>query len=732
MKRMKKLVSLVLSTIIVLAMTIPAASNGTSDVVITEVFAASDYQGPSGDAESERTLGALIDAMKRDGHTAVEGSIFAGDYDYKLGIDTAHGIISAKQVLQTKWSDLNAENMVFIRGNHDLPGTAGLAASGANDKADYGVFVINESDYKWLGNDRAVVEKTAENLKNYLDNKIKAQYGKPIFVVSHLPLHYSMRTRKDGDGTYANLLFDVLNQAGEQGLNIIFLFGHDHSNGWDDYLGGSCVYLAKGDKINIAQSSQTEFKEETLHFTYMNPGYTGYYGKVNDGCEGTLTSTVFTIYEDRVAITRYSADGKYNLKSKGVTNTYQGESGYSPDIRVIESTEYVLLSKVASKPYVTIKSTRENRILVGDSILLTAEVGNLSDPIYSWSCSDEGILKVADNGKEAVVTASGNGETVVRLSVEGEEGTAEAEYRILAVDTSLGEVYSLVENESEIVSGGQYIILFDEESPLVERYTAVSTEYADKGKRKGLVPKKIDFKEKSDFISGNWDDLEWTFTEKDGAYEVSCSRGTLQIGDSYVNADGESGHTLNVIFYGNQVCFRDNGFELSDSSAKVFSGYSSGKRFCLYRRLLLAECEHENTEIRNRKAANCTEKGYTGDTVCLGCGKVLERGQETEALGHDWDDGVITTEPTDTEEGVRTFQCKRQGCEVTRTEKIPKLKPGETKPEETNPSEPSDAVSPKTGDGFQMEMWVIIMAADMIAILFLLLRCAHRDGYAER
>lgn len=149
---------------------------------------------------------------------------------------------------------------------------------------------------------------------------------------------------------------------------------------------------------------------------------------------------------------------------------------------MIESTEYVLLSKVASKPYVTIKSTRENRILVGDSILLTAEVGNLSDPIYSWSCSDEGILKVADNGKEAVVTASGNGETVVRLSVEGEEGTAEAEYRILAVDTSLGEVYSLVENESEIVSGGQYIILFDEESPLVERYTAVSTEYADKGK----------------------------------------------------------------------------------------------------------------------------------------------------------------------------------------------------------------------------------------------------------
>ena len=37
--------------------------------------------------------------------------------------------------------------MVMIQGNHDDASTTGLAESRNNDKADYGVFVINEDDY---------------------------------------------------------------------------------------------------------------------------------------------------------------------------------------------------------------------------------------------------------------------------------------------------------------------------------------------------------------------------------------------------------------------------------------------------------------------------------------------------------------------------------------------------------------------------------------------------------
>ena len=182
-----------------------------------------------------------------------------------------------------------------------------------------------------VNHDESTIKRTAQNLIEYMNGKLAARYDKPIFVVSHLPLHYSMRTKKDGDGQYVNYIFDVLNKAGEKGLNIFFLFGHDHSNGWDDYLGGARVYLKKGDTIQIAQSSKDNFKREKLQFTYMNAGYVGYYTRVNTNADDTLTMTSFDITANGVKINRYSQSGICGLKAVGVTNTYQGETGYDPE-----------------------------------------------------------------------------------------------------------------------------------------------------------------------------------------------------------------------------------------------------------------------------------------------------------------------------------------------------------------------------------------------------------------
>lgn len=40
------------------------------------------------------------------------------------------------------------------------------------------------------------------------------------------------------------------------------------------------------------------------------------------------------------------------------------------------------------------------------------------------------------------------------------------------------------------------------------------------------------------------------------------------------------------------------------------------------------------TTLKNKVDANCTTKGYTGDAVCNGCGTVINKGNETAALGH--------------------------------------------------------------------------------------------------
>ncbi|MBR2580151.1 MAG: Ig domain-containing protein, partial [Cutibacterium sp.] len=70
-------------------------------------------------------------------------------------------------------------------------------------------------------------------------------------------------------------------------------------------------------------------------------------------------------------------------------------------------------------------------------------------------------------------------------------------------------------------------------------------------------------------------------------------------------------------------------------------------------------------------AATCTETGLTEGSHCSVCGEVLVAQEVVPALGHDWDEGVVTTPPTCTETGVKTFTCSR--CGETRTESIDAL-----------------------------------------------------------
>ena len=79
---------------------------------------------------------------------------------------------------------------------------------------------------------------------------------------------------------------------------------------------------------------------------------------------------------------------------------------------------------------------------------------------------------------------------------------------------------------------------------------------------------------------------------------------------------------------------------------------------------------HVHTTVKNRREATCTQTGYTGDTYCKDCDKLLSTGKELAALGHDYK-ATVTKQPTTTEEGVRTYTCTR--CSSSYTESIAKL-----------------------------------------------------------
>ena len=79
--------------------------------------------------------------------------------------------------------------------------------------------------------------------------------------------------------------------------------------------------------------------------------------------------------------------------------------------------------------------------------------------------------------------------------------------------------------------------------------------------------------------------------------------------------------------------------------------------------------DHQHMEIRNQKNPTCKEAGYSGDTYCADCGVKIFSGQTiAKTKNHDWDGGVITTEPTCTERGEKTFTCTI--CGNTNTKKV--------------------------------------------------------------
>ena len=79
---------------------------------------------------------------------------------------------------------------------------------------------------------------------------------------------------------------------------------------------------------------------------------------------------------------------------------------------------------------------------------------------------------------------------------------------------------------------------------------------------------------------------------------------------------------------------------------------------------------HVHTTVKNQKKATCTQTGYTGDTYCTDCNKLLGMGKELAVLGHDYK-ATVTKQPTTTEDGIRTYTCTR--CNSSYTESIAKL-----------------------------------------------------------
>ena len=315
------------------AMYAPYEVSDLSEVVI---IAGSDFQPSGGNIEAGReTVRNILGAMANDGYGLFDGFMSGGDYSAGTSEpETSAGLAG----LDEEISKVVYNHKFYSQGNHDPKETVGMTPHGAQDPfgAPYGLFLINEDNYTDLGEGG---ENVAKELTAYFNEKINSNWGnKPIFVLCHVPLNFSMRTVSGKNARTAMPIVEACNAAGEAGLNVIFLYGHNHSSGYDNYIGGGSVYLKKGDTMLVPDYDNYLLPAEvTLKFTYMTAGYIGYYGTTVNGADGALTMTMFRIQKDgSVIVGRYDENGIHNLKSAGAKNTDKGDT-MEPDLTVYES-----------------------------------------------------------------------------------------------------------------------------------------------------------------------------------------------------------------------------------------------------------------------------------------------------------------------------------------------------------------------------------------------------------
>lgn len=399
------------------------------------IIAMSDYQNSHITSEEKKAVPtAIAKAMKKAG-VRPERAVLAGDYVdgsvYEDGSDTSLAemmteLNNLKGTLTASWKDLQ---FLAIQGNHDnskfiADGT--LNKTGAYEYDGYIVYLINEDDFPWWqagyssysdgAECKAAVEKTASDLEKYLTARIEAGDTRPVLIVTHVPMHWSPRSTTGqgwwNDNIYADILFDVVNRAGES-LDIVFLFGHNHSSyngttngtvyaGYDQDIGGALAYVGKGETMRVPNGTTgtTNYTEQTLSFTYMNAGYVGNYNGSQDGCSiGAVTVT-----DNEIRIDRYNTAG------------------------LIENASHVI-ERGKFQPVLRVESVdgRTDVRTVGETEAFRATVSHVTDAVYAWSC-DESIATISGaDTANATLTYAGAGDLTLTCKVTYQDEAGESQ-----------------------------------------------------------------------------------------------------------------------------------------------------------------------------------------------------------------------------------------------------------------------------------------------------------------
>ena len=391
------------------------------DEPLAVLYSASDFQNLDGHESGAKDLKKIIDRVYDDGYSRITEAFLCGDYYYDDEIsmeESRKGIETIYDLLHKRWG-LEYDEICFVQGNHDPSDTPNLDPTGGVEKEHYSVYQINHDDFRWnrirnIDTEEGILE-SSKNLDAWLKEKIDTRYQKPIFIISHVPLHLSYRY----DNPYSEYLFNVINSAAEKGLNIFYLFGHNHAQEYDSYLGSSAIFLGKGEEILIPDSqgeTAGDYKQETLNFSYLNAGYIG------EARNDELSTCIFEVYEDRVIISRYTEDGPVNMKNPGTSSSH--DLGWAANTDTKSSPQIVQNNKLIISANQDLIENNEFVLDIGQSKSIGIETGTLEEYRVIWSIDRIDIASlVPEEQDQSTATIAGKkyGTAVITAEVTGTE-----------------------------------------------------------------------------------------------------------------------------------------------------------------------------------------------------------------------------------------------------------------------------------------------------------------------
>ena len=338
------------------------------------------------------------------------------------------------------------------------------------------------------------------------------------------------------------------------------------------------------------------------------------------------------------------------------------------------------------------------------SLTMTVTPATFTDKV-SWKSTNVDVAAIAEDG---TVTAKGAGQATIKITVGDVSATCKVNVvqpvtsiylnktalEMTALDTYQlqASVYPSEANNKEVSweSSDEKVATVDKNGLVQakEKGTAVITAKAKDGsevsrnckvtvKNTAYVVTYISKLESTHNYENNCSDF-WVYT-KTGASALNItfnSKTALEEDFDYLYVFDKENKQVGK-YTGTQLAGKT--ITVSGDTVKIQlvsddAGNAWGFKVDVIAEKVEEECKHTDTtkrEVRNAKAATCTLDGYSGDIYCTNCGNLIEAGSVTKAIGHQWDNGVITKAATATQTGIKTYTCTV--CKITRTEVIKAL-----------------------------------------------------------